>query len=153
MKIFEKIAKGPYGPQYNKNHISPNFYLKQKTLNRKKAGFKEKNPQDIFMRPRLVQERVLLEKLRNHADELVSPKSKTPESPTKSTTGISKFAEKIAENGTKNKKKPTSLNSTTTSSETENVPKNNDFGIIKSEPPSPEFEKNLNLLKIFSRKF
>merc|ERR1712113_1123927 len=44
-------------------------------------NFKEKNPQDIFMRPRLVQERVLLEKLRNHADELVTPRPPTPPTP------------------------------------------------------------------------
>ena len=58
---------------------SPNYYLRQLRNNNNeidhfsKESFKEKNPQDIFMRPRLVQERVLLEKLRKHADELVSP--------------------------------------------------------------------------------
>ena len=56
---------------------SPNYYLRVKN-DRDKESFKEKNPQDIFMRPRLVQERVLLEKLRKHADELVSPPPPPP---------------------------------------------------------------------------
>ena len=37
-------------------------------------GFKEHDRRDIFMRPQLIQERVLLNKLRKHADELVTPK-------------------------------------------------------------------------------
>ena len=63
---------------------SPNYYLrcKRRSVEHENTeSFKEKNPQDIFMRPRLVQERVLLEKLRKHADELVSPPEPTPPTP------------------------------------------------------------------------
>ena len=38
------------------------------------VDFKEHDRRDIFMRPQLIQERVLLNKLRKHADELVAPK-------------------------------------------------------------------------------
>ena len=64
---------------------SPNYYLRCKrpssVEHENTESFKEKNPQDIFMRPRLVQERVLLEKLRKHADELVSPPEPAPPTP------------------------------------------------------------------------
>jgi len=100
---------------------SPNFYLRERQLmsnlkKQKPENFKEKNPQDIFMRPRLVQERVLLEKLRNHADELVTPRPPTPPTPIPPTP-----------------EPPTKKIETVEP-------------VIKSEPPSPQFTKTDSFL-------
>ena len=53
-------------------HLDQSPFSHLRKLNQR-TDFNEKDPKDIFMRPRLVQERFLLEKLRAHADELVNP--------------------------------------------------------------------------------
>ena len=81
-------------------------------MNRREE-YKEKDPKDIFMRPRLVQERQLLEKIRAHADELVNPKEPSVSEPLKSPS-VSK-----------------------TELEKELIPVVEEPEILKSEPPSP----------------
>ena len=65
MLKFLKPAGLPRTPRSNR---------KEEILDNSEIDFKEHDRRDIFMRPQLIQERVLLNKLRKHADELVAPK-------------------------------------------------------------------------------
>jgi hypothetical protein len=62
-----KFLKPPGMPR------TPRSNRKEDLVN-SEIDFKEHDRRDIFMRPQLIQERVLLNKMRKHADELVAPK-------------------------------------------------------------------------------
>ena len=96
------------------------------------------------MRPRLVQERVLLEKLRKHADTLVSP---NPESTTESPVFTKAKLSPNLEKDVSKKEKSMSLSGATgtTSSDTTEAKSSSqkeESGLIKSQPPSPNFIKS-----------